>query len=67
MKRKKCPTCSKPETDGYRPFCSQHCADVDLGRWLNERYSIAGEATAQSGPSEMDEKKNLGTDVAEDV
>jgi endogenous inhibitor of DNA gyrase (YacG/DUF329 family) len=24
----------------YKPFCSRHCADVDLGRWFNESYAI---------------------------
>jgi endogenous inhibitor of DNA gyrase (YacG/DUF329 family) len=24
----------------YRPFCSQRCADVDLGRWFSEDYRI---------------------------
>ena len=24
----------------YRPFCSKRCADLDLGNWFNESYSI---------------------------
>jgi endogenous inhibitor of DNA gyrase (YacG/DUF329 family) len=24
----------------YRPFCSKHCADVDLGNWLKGDYAI---------------------------
>jgi endogenous inhibitor of DNA gyrase (YacG/DUF329 family) len=24
----------------FSPFCSQRCADVDLGRWFNERYAV---------------------------
>ena len=23
-----------------RPFCSRRCADIDLGRWFQERYAI---------------------------
>jgi endogenous inhibitor of DNA gyrase (YacG/DUF329 family) len=23
-----------------RPFCSKHCADVDLQRWFTGRYAI---------------------------
>jgi endogenous inhibitor of DNA gyrase (YacG/DUF329 family) len=23
-----------------RPFCSERCAQVDLGRWLTEAYAI---------------------------
>lgn len=35
-----CPICSKPTEKAYRPFCSKRCANVDLGRWLNEDYAI---------------------------
>nr|WP_244593327.1 DNA gyrase inhibitor YacG [Rhodoblastus acidophilus] len=34
--------CSKPVDPKYTPFCSKRCADVDLHRWLNNSYSIAG-------------------------
>ncbi len=45
MKRKadSCPICAAPTVRMYLPFCSKRCADVDLGRWLGERYAIAGE------------------------
>lgn len=36
----KCPSCAKPATEAYRPFCSKRCADIDLGRWLSGRYAI---------------------------
>jgi endogenous inhibitor of DNA gyrase (YacG/DUF329 family) len=36
----KCPICGKPRELKYRPFCSKRCADVDLGRWLGEVYSV---------------------------
>lgn len=42
----KCPTCNKPSTLKYRPFCSKRCADLDLGQWLNEGYRIASEEEA---------------------
>jgi endogenous inhibitor of DNA gyrase (YacG/DUF329 family) len=35
-----CPTCGKLRAHAYRPFCSKRCADVDLQRWLTERYAI---------------------------
>ncbi len=38
-----CPVCGKPTDAAYRPFCSRRCADVDLGRWLNESYRIPAE------------------------
>jgi endogenous inhibitor of DNA gyrase (YacG/DUF329 family) len=35
-----CPTCGKPATKEFRPFCSKRCADVDLNRWLKGSYAI---------------------------
>jgi endogenous inhibitor of DNA gyrase (YacG/DUF329 family) len=37
-----CAICGKPQEAKYRPFCSKRCADIDLGRWLNEGYRIPG-------------------------
>ncbi len=39
-----CPICGKPRAKTYRPFCSKHCADVDLGRWMKGSYAIPGPA-----------------------
>lgn len=39
----RCPTCRTTvvwETAPYRPFCSERCKAVDLGRWLREDYRI---------------------------
>lgn len=46
--RAPCPICGKPRADAWRPFCSKRCADIDLGRWLGERYVIAGEPGSAS-------------------
>ncbi|MFC3050575.1 DNA gyrase inhibitor YacG [Kordiimonas pumila] len=43
MPQPKCPECSKPTEQAYRPFCSKRCADLDLGRWFNEDYVLAGD------------------------
>lgn len=37
---RRCPLCNKVTSVRYRPFCSKRCADLDLGRWLNEVYRI---------------------------
>ena len=37
---KRCPTCGKPAVEGFRPFCSKRCADVDLNRWLKGIYAV---------------------------
>jgi uncharacterized protein len=35
-----CPICGKPVAARFRPFCSQRCALVDLGRWFSGSYSV---------------------------
>ena len=37
-----CPVCGRPADPRTTPFCSSRCADIDLGRWLGERYVIPG-------------------------
>lgn len=39
-KAAKCPICAKPIEEGYKPFCSKRCADIDLGKWLDGGYTI---------------------------
>ena len=39
-KPKFCPLCKKPAAEKYQPFCSARCADLDLGRWLGDRYRV---------------------------
>jgi endogenous inhibitor of DNA gyrase (YacG/DUF329 family) len=38
-----CPICRKPSLLATRPFCSQRCADIDLGRWLTAQYVVPGD------------------------
>lgn len=45
-----CPICKRPAQPETRPFCSKHCADVDLGRWFNGRYGVPAEE--QDGAAE---------------
>ena len=54
-KRAKCPLCGQPRSDTFRPFCSQHCADIDLGRWLGGRYVVPGEPVAKSEGEDEDQ------------
>ena len=40
----KCPICGKPTTwkdNPDRPFCSERCRIIDLGRWAGEEYSVS--------------------------
>jgi len=40
----KCPICRKevPLEAPEMPFCSERCRLIDLGKWANEEYRIAG-------------------------
>ena len=41
----KCPTCSKRiewDDNPFRPFCSERCKLIDLGRWVSEEYRVPG-------------------------
>jgi len=43
----KCPTCGKPvewKDNPSRPFCSDRCRLVDLGRWVEGEYRVPGES-----------------------
>ena len=53
-RRLKCPVCGTPAAPDYRPFCSSRCADIDLGRWLEGRYFVPGEAKARDSENEED-------------
>jgi uncharacterized protein len=38
-----CPICGnqfEPSTSPAKPFCSERCRTIDLGRWLAEGYSM---------------------------
>ncbi len=55
----KCPTCKKKtewKNNSYRPFCSERCKLIDLGKWAAEEYKIEGE-----------QKLNQSTDYADDT
>lgn len=38
-----CPTCGREFDAGHstaKPFCSERCRTIDLGRWLDESYGL---------------------------
>ena len=39
-RKRPCPICGAPAVEKFRPFCSRHCADVDLGRWFSGSYRV---------------------------
>ncbi len=59
--KRTCPTCGGPlaesaEVAQLRPFCSERCRTVDLGKWLDGGYRI------ESPLSEEDLDQGLPTD-----
>lgn len=39
----RCPVCNsafEPQESTAKPFCSERCRSIDLGRWLDESYSL---------------------------
>jgi endogenous inhibitor of DNA gyrase (YacG/DUF329 family) len=56
----KCPICKKETTwddNPFRPFCSERCRLIDLGKWASEDYRIPGEKK-EIPENEKDEKNN---------
>ncbi|MDX8397936.1 MAG: DNA gyrase inhibitor YacG [Mariprofundaceae bacterium] len=48
MKSVLCPICKKQvqRQDQFFPFCSDRCRTLDISRWADGSYSIAGEPVA---------------------
>lgn len=59
MKTVPCPRCQKIvlwENNPFRPFCSERCRLIDLGKWASDEYAIPGEAVSDT--SETPEKSD---------
>jgi uncharacterized protein len=39
----------------FHPFCSNRCAQIDLGRWLGGTYAIPAEEEDMPGSQEQDD------------
>ncbi|MDO3380000.1 DNA gyrase inhibitor YacG [Geoalkalibacter halelectricus] len=50
-----CPYCRSEvrwEGNPHRPFCSERCRLVDLGKWAREEYTIPGEKAPTEEPDD---------------
>jgi uncharacterized protein len=60
----KCPYCGKPSSltpdNPSRPFCSERCQLMDLGKWASEEYAVPGEKV------ELETEVNENPDPADD-
>ena len=66
MANAKCPVCGAPvpETSAAFPFCNARCRLLDLGNWLDERYTIPtrpddDDGTTPEDPDSSDPKSSL--------
>jgi endogenous inhibitor of DNA gyrase (YacG/DUF329 family) len=57
----RCAVCKKEtawKDNPFRPFCSERCRLIDLGRWAAEEYRIAGEKNALPEEGEHENNSN---------
>lgn len=56
----KCPHCGQQteydENNSYRPFCSERCQLIDLGKWADEAYRVPGDPVVVPTDSEPNEE-----------
>ncbi|MCL4536400.1 MAG: DNA gyrase inhibitor YacG [Nitrospirae bacterium] len=56
-----CPVCKKKTTweeNPWRPFCSERCKLIDLGKWASEEYKVPGEEAEEKEEKEKKETDN---------
>jgi endogenous inhibitor of DNA gyrase (YacG/DUF329 family) len=51
----------RPVDPAHRPFCSERCRTIDLGRWLTGGYRVASERTAEEpdAPGDRDDENGV--------
>ncbi|MFB3852268.1 MAG: DNA gyrase inhibitor YacG [Vicinamibacterales bacterium] len=53
-----CVQCRKrPVQSRWRPFCSERCKLLDLGRWLEGAYRIPGSPASPDEAAEKEEEE----------
>ena len=45
----RCPQCGAQAIKPHTPFCSRRCAQLDLGKWLNEDYRVPADDVMDEG------------------
>ena len=61
---KKCPTCSNQvdwQDNPFRPFCSERCKLVDLGKWVSEEYRVPGRPVPTEPLEDEEDQPQAGT------
>ncbi len=58
-----CPICKKKTTweeNPLRPFCSERCKLIDLGKWASEDYKVPSEKIEEGEILNSDNKSKTG-------
>jgi len=56
-----CPLCKKTTTweeNPWRPFCSERCKLIDLGKWASEEYKIEGGKNENEGAHDSEKAED---------
>jgi endogenous inhibitor of DNA gyrase (YacG/DUF329 family) len=64
----KCPTCNKRiewDDNPFRPFCSERCKLIDLGRWVSEEYRVPGKPVAPEAVEDEEAQRGPETNGSE--
>lgn len=54
----RCPVCKKMTTweeNPWKPFCSERCKLIDLGKWAAEEYRVPAEDEKKEGEKSEEE------------
>ena len=60
---RRCPNCRQPgdwDLSEFKPFCSERCQMIDLGRWANEEYRVPLAETPDGLVTDFDQMGELG-------
>lgn len=61
----RCPVCERyfdTADSTAMPFCSPRCKQIDLGRWLGEKYSVPVERTDEDDEEPPPQQNRRGED-----
>ena len=62
-KPKPCPICKKkPAASEFVPFCSEQCRLIDLGHWLDGKYTVPDQATPGGSGSNLEPPSDIFDD-----
>ena len=56
LRRPRCPICGRRAEPEHKPFCSRHCANVDLVRWFGDAYKVPTEESPEGSSPGNDEE-----------